>query len=559
MKQKLNDPVKKNEEYIVKIVDYGSNGEGIAKIDNFTIFIPNAIKNEKCKIHITKVLSSHAFAKLIEVIEKSPFRVDEIDCKTYNQCGGCNLRHIKYEETLKIKQEKIQNLVNKELYNLSKLKNSDQNNNTNCNPHNNFSNNINDNIKSNLSNNKDDNENNNQSNEKIIVNKTIGMDDPFYYRNKAIFPVSKNGKVGIYKFNSHEIIPFEECKIQTKVSQEIARYIVDNWNNTFYDEETHTGLLRNIMIREGFSTREIMVCLVQNGTENLQLKNAENDDDVKLFNKNNKIKNYNAKNNIDNIYNQHHENFLTSNNSNISNIANLKIKDFDISKLTEKFPNIKSIVVNVNTKKSNVILSQENIVIYGNEYIEDTLCNKKFLISANSFYQVNPVQTEKIYNLAIDEAKLKPNETLCDLYCGVGTIGIIASDKVKKVYGIEINENAILDAKKNAELNGISNIEFINGDVEFAFDKLLNNGIKPNVVIVDPPRKGLDKQTISNLNKLNLERVVYISCNPATLVRDLSMLSKNYEIKSITPIDNFCFTAHVESVTLLEIKKKIKS
>ena len=549
MIQKQNAPVIKNEEYNVNIIDYGSNGEGIAKVDNFTIFIPNAIKGEKCKIHITKVLTSHAFAKLLEVVEKSPYRIDNIDCKTYNQCGGCNLRHVKYEETLKIKQEKIQNLVDKELYNLNKFKNSVRNNNTNCDSQNNLSNDINDNIRNGLSSNIYDNENNNKSNEKIVVNETIGMDNPFYYRNKAIFPISKNGKVGIYKFNSHEVIPFEECKIQTKVSQEIARYIVDNWHSSIYDEETHTGLLRNIMIREGFSTGEVMVCLIQNGIDNLQLNSAKNDD-IKSFTENNKIKDNEIKNNVDNFYKQ----YLNSNNANKSNILNIKMKDFDISKLIEKFPNIKSVVVNVNTKKSNVILSQENIVVYGNEYIQDILCNKKFLISANSFYQVNPIQTERIYNLAINEAKLKPNEILCDLYCGVGTIGIIASDKVKKVYGIEINENAILDAKKNADLNNVKNIEFINGDVEFAFDKLLKNGMKPNIVIVDPPRKGLDKQTISNLNNLNLERIVYISCNPATLVRDLALLNETYEVKSITPIDNFCFTSHVESVTLLERK-----
>ncbi len=439
-------PVKKNEEYVVKIADYGTDGEGIAKINDFTVFVAGALKNEKCKIHITKVLSSYAYAKIVEILEKSEHRVQS-DCKTYPKCGGCSLRHIDYKETLQIKRQKVQNLVNKML------------------------------------------------NDKIIVDETVGMDKPVFYRNKAIYPISQNKMPGIFAARSHDVIEFEECKIQTINSQKIAKFILKNWNDSIYDEKTGKGLLRNIMIREGFATNEIMIVLVQNGD-----------------------------------------------------------KKYDASNLVKEFPNIKTVVVNVNTKNTNVVLANKNIICYGDGFIYDKLGDYTFKISPNSFYQVNPKQTEKLYNLAVEKANLKAEDILCDLYCGIGTIGIFASKFVKKVYGIEIVESAVKDANENAKLNNVNNIEFILGDTEKAFDSLLKNDIKPTVVIVDPPRKGLDDTTIENLCKLKLDRVVYVSCNPATLVRDLAKMEDIYIVKSITPVDNFCYSSHVESVAVLELK-----
>lgn len=439
-------PVKKNEEYVVKIADYGTDGEGIAKINDFTVFVAGALKNEKCKIHITKVLSSYAYAKIVEILEKSEHRVQS-DCKTYPKCGGCSLRHIDYKETLQIKRQKVQNLVNKML------------------------------------------------NDKIIVDETVGMDKPVFYRNKAIYPISQNKMPGIFAARSHDVIEFEECKIQTINSQKIAKFILKNWNNSIYDEKTGKGLLRNIMIREGFATNEIMVVLVQNGD-----------------------------------------------------------KKYDASNLVKEFPNIKTVVVNVNIKNTNVVLANKNIICYGEGFIYDKLGDYTFKISPNSFYQVNPKQTEKLYNLAVEKANLKADDILCDLYCGIGTIGIFASKYVKKVYGIEIVESAVKDANENAKLNNVNNIEFILGDTEKAFDSLLKNDIKPTVVIVDPPRKGLDDTTIENLCNLKLDRVVYVSCNPATLVRDLAKMEDIYIVKSITPVDNFCYSSHVESVAVLELK-----
>ena len=448
--------VKKNDELIVDVIDYGANGEGIAKINGYTIFVMGALKGEKCKIHILKVLKTHAFAKVIQIIEKSSKRV-EPDCSTFNKCGGCDLRHITYSETLKIKQEKVQNLVNKMLKN------------------------------------------------KVKVNETVGMENPTFYRNKAIYPVTQDKKVGIFAKRSHNIIPINECKIQTKISQEISKYILDNWKDSIYDEETGKGLLRNIMVREGFKTDEIMLVLVQNGEKN-------------VFETNSKLK---------------------------------------IENVIKEFPKIKTIVINVNTEKTNVVLSRKNIIVYGDGTITDRLGDYEFKISPNSFYQVNPIQTEKLYNLAIEGAKLKKDDILCDLYCGIGTIGIFASKYVKKVYGVEIVEEAIKDAKQNAEINNVDNIEFIQGDVEVAFNKMLDNGVKPSVVIVDPPRKGLDSKTVQNLCNLKLDRLVYVSCNPATLMRDLQVLEDVYKIGSITPVDNFCYSSHIECVAVLEIKEKM--
>ena len=447
--------VKKNDELIVDIIDYGANGEGIAKINGYTIFVMGALKGEKCKIHILKALKTHAFAKVIQIIEKSSKRV-EPDCSTFNKCGGCDLRHIAYSETLKIKQEKVQNLVNKMLKN------------------------------------------------KVKVNETVGMENPTFYRNKAIYPVTQDKKVGIFAKRSHNIIPTNECKIQSKISQEISKYILDNWKDSIYDEETGKGLLRNIMVREGFKTDEIMLVLVQNGEKN-------------VFETNSKLK---------------------------------------IENVIKEFPKIKTIVINVNTEKTNVVLSRKNIIVYGDGTITDRLGDYEFKISPNSFYQVNPVQTEKLYNLAIEGAKLKKDDILCDLYCGIGTIGIFASKYVEKVYGVEIIEEAIKDAKQNAEINNVDNIEFIQGDVEVAFNKMLDNGVKPSVVIVDPPRKGLDSKTVQNLCDLKLDRLVYVSCNPATLMRDLQVLEDVYKIDSITPVDNFCYSSHIECVVVLEIKEK---
>ena len=451
--------VEKNKEYIVDIIDNGYEGEGIAKIEDFTIFINGAIKNEKCRILIVKVNKSYAFGKLLEVINKSPNRIAS-DCKTYKRCGGCSLRHIKYEETLNIKKHIVQNLVDKSLVT------------------------------------------------KIQVKDVIGMEKPIYYRNKLQYPVGrdKNGLpvMGVFANRTHEIIPVENCLIQNpaaeKVAKEIFRFIKEN-NISVYDENSRKGLIRHIVVKIGLKTKEIMCIIVSNNEK------IEKEDEL-------------------------------------------------IETIKGKFPQVKTIIKNINNKNTNVILGDKNIILYGDGYIYDKLGDFTFKISPMSFYQTNPIQTEILYNKAIEFAKLDKDDILCDLYCGIGTIGIFASNKVKKVYGIEIVEEAVGAAKENAKINNVNNIEFMVGDVEKAFKVLIDEKkIIPNAVIVDPPRRGLDKTTINKLKELELKKLVYISCNPATLVRDLKMLEEKYDVKEIQPVDMFPYTSHVECVAVLQLKQ----
>lgn len=449
--------IEKNKEYIVDIIDNGFQGEGIAKIDGFTIFIPNAIKGEKIRILIVKVLASHAFGKIIEIIKKSEYREDS-DCKTYKRCGGCSLRHVKYSETLKIKQNAVQSLVNKTLEN------------------------------------------------KIIVEETVGMDIPYHYRNKAQYPVglNKEGKpvMGVFANRTHEIIPIETCYIQNKQSEEIAKYIFNfliNHKIKLYDEKSGKGLVRHIVTKIGIKTNEVMCIIVINGNE-------------------------------------------------------LPYEDILVDELINKFGNIKSIVKNINTKNTNVILGAESINLYGDGYIKDILGDFTFKISPMSFYQVNPVQAEKLYDLGVKMADIGKNDIVFDLYCGIGTISLFMSKFAKEVYGVEIVEEAIIAAKENAYINNVTNTKFIAGDVEKILDDLINvKKVIPDIIMLDPPRKGLDNTSIENIRKVRPKKVVYISCNPATLVRDLAKLEDIYMVKSIKPVDMFPFTSHVECCSVLEL------
>lgn len=451
-------PVEKNKEYVVEIIDNGFEGEGIAKINDFTIFVPNAIKGEKVKILIVKVLKSYGYGKIIDLLEKSIDRV-ESDCNTYKRCGGCSLRHIKYEKTLEMKQNAVQSLVNKILKN------------------------------------------------KIEVQKTLGMENPYYYRNKAQYPVGKNSEgkaqIGVFANRTHEIIPIQECYIQNKKSQEVAKFVIEfiNANNiSVYNEKTRKGLVRHIVTKVGVKTNEIMCVLVINGKEIPKEKEL-------------------------------------------------------VTEVTKKFPEVKTIVKNINTQNTNVVMGKENIVIYGNGYIKDQLGKYIFKISPHSFYQVNPIQAENLYNIGVQAANIDKNDIVFDLYCGIGTISLFMAQYAKKVYGIEIVEQAIQDAKENAKINNIENAEFIAGDVENVLDDLINvKKVIPDVIMIDPPRKGMDNKSVENILNIKPKKLVYISCNPATLVRDLAKFEEEYEVKTIKPVDMFPFTSHVECVAVLHIK-----
>lgn len=345
----------------------------------------------------------------------------------------------------------------------------------------------------------------------VKVLEVLKMDNPYNYRNKLQYPigVDEDGKtaMGVFAERTHRIIPTQNCKIQDVLSQKIANsiyeFVIKN-NIKVYNEKTLQGSLRHIIIRIGKKTNEVMVTLVSN-TEN--------------FDKEKELVEY----------------------------------------ITKKYPEIKTIVKNINNKNTNVILGKEIKILFGDGYIYDYLGDFKFKISPLSFYQVNPIQTEKLYSKAIEYAELTGNETIFDLYCGIGTIGIFASKNVKKLYGIETIKEAIEDAKINAKLNNIENAEFFVGDVEKALPEFIKERhIIPDVVFLDPPRKGCDKVALETLMQIKPKKIVYVSCNPATLGRDLKILEDKYEFKKLAICDMFGFTSHIESVSVLEFKKSIE-
>jgi 23S rRNA (uracil1939-C5)-methyltransferase len=343
--------------------------------------------------------------------------------------------------------------------------------------------------------------------ENIRVNDTIGMENPLNYRNKAQYPVGRTDKditIGFYSARTHNIIEMSDCGIQDRISDSVKKiireFMVAN-NIKAYEELSGKGLVRHVMTRVGFNTSEIMVVLVLNGS-----KLPEQNKLVRL--------------------------------------------------LTEKVQGIKSIVINVNTEKTNIILGSKNICIFGKEYITDTIGGYKFRISPLSFFQVNPVQTEVLYGKVMEYAGLTGEQTVIDLYCGIGTITMFLAGKAKKVYGIEVVSEAIADARINAELNNVQNVEFIVGDAEKAITEIEANGVKADIVVVDPPRKGCDEKVLETIANMQPQKIIYVSCNPSTLARDLAILSeKGYKTVEIQPVDMLPHTSHIESVVRLEQAK----
>lgn len=451
--------IEKNKEYILDIVSQGYEGEGIAKInDTFTVFIEGALKGERVNVRIVKSKKSFAYGKLLEVIEPSLERC-EAKCSIHKRCGGCKLQYSTYKEQLNFKFERVKDCITK----IGKLDES-------------------------------------------IVQFPLGMDEPWRYRNKVQLPIGMvNGelKIGFFAPRSHEIIDMETCLIQDEIADKVVG-ITRTWikkNNIKpynidgkYDE---TGILRHIMIRRGFTTNEVMVVLVTNGSK-------------------------------------------------------LPNKDEFISLITENIPGIKSIVQNINSKPTNVILGQECITLWGESTISDYIGEFKFNISPLSFFQVNPAQTEVLYNKALEYAGLTGDETVFDAYCGTGTITLFLSQKAKKVYGVEIIPQAIENANINAKENNVNNVEFFVGESEVVIPDLINKGIKADVVVVDPPRKGCDVKLLNAITNIDAKKIVYVSCDPSTLARDLAILEGNgYKTVKVQPVDMFPHTAHIENVALL--------
>lgn len=468
---------KKDDLLTVEITDIGNDGEGIGKIDGYTLFIKDAVIGDKVKAKIMKAKKNYAYAHLEEVITPSKDRVKP-RCPIARQCGGCQIQNMSYESQLKLKQSKVRN-------NIVRLGGFDEKE-----------------IDS-------------------IMEPIIGMDDPFKYRNKAQFPVGKdkNGKIvtGFYAGHSHNIIPNTDCIIGVPDNKEILEIIIAHMEKNHiepYDEVTGKGLVRHILIRKGFVSGQLMVCLVVN---------------------------YKNKNNTDNIY--------------------IKNQDELISKLSS-ITGMTSISVSINTEKTNVIMGTEIHTIWGQDTIKDTLCGLEFNISPLSFYQVNPVQTEKLYGQAIEYAGLTGNETVWDLYCGIGTITLSMSKKAKQVYGVEIIPQAIDDANDNAARNNISNAKFYVGKAEEVLPDFYekesekdssSNALHPDVIVVDPPRKGCDQMCLDTMLKMAPKRIVYVSCDSATLARDLRILCDGgYKLEHVRPCDMFPMSVHVETVCLLK-------
>ncbi len=473
--------MKKNDIFQMEIIDMGVDGEGIGKYEGMTFFVKDAVIGDVIHAKAVKLKKNYGYARVEEVITPSAFRV-EPKCMHHRRCGGCQIQALSYEKQLEFKHQKVRgNLIRIGGFSEAEV------------------------------------------DDKMLP--IVGMEEPFRYRNKAQFPVGmdKEGNVvtGFYAARTHSIIPVEDCLLgvseNTPILEEIKAWMKE-CNISVYDENTGKGLLRHVLVRFGFTTKQIMVCLIINGKK-------------------------------------------------------LPEKELLIEKLT-KIEGMSSISININTRNTNVILGDVTECIWGEAFIMDYIHLRKcemgvsdefaltdtavaYHISPQSFYQVNPVQTEKLYSTALEYANLTGNEYVWDLYCGIGTISLFLAQKAKKVYGVEIVPQAIEDAKNNAKLNGITNAEFFVGKAEEVlpefYEKAEGEMLHPDVIVVDPPRKGCDEACLDTMLRMQPQRIVYVSCDSATLARDLRILCDGgYEIQKVRAFDQFAHTVHVETVVALQ-------
>lgn len=452
---------KKNQIVTVAIEDMGNDGEGIGKVDGFSLFVKDAVIGDKVEARITKVKKSYAYARLEKLLVPSPFRVKP-KCAVHRQCGGCQIQALSYEKQLEFKQKKVRgNLIRIGGFPEMLID--------------------------------------------AIMEPIVGMEKPYRYRNKAQFPIGydreNNLTTGFYAGRTHNIISNTDCVLGISENKEILEtilYYMKEKNIAAYDEVSGQGLVRHVLIRKGFSSKELMVCIIINA----------------------------------------------------KNLKDRKNQAFweELVEALSQISNMTSVSINYNREKTNVILGQEGKVLWGKPYITDTIGSVTFRISPLSFYQVNPVQTEKLYGLALEYAKLKGTETVWDLYCGIGTISLFLAGKARQVYGVEVVPQAILDARENARLNGIKNAEFYVGKAEEVLpEKYGKEGIYADVIVVDPPRKGCDEKCLETMLKMCPEKIVYVSCDSATLARDLKVLCEGgYELKKVRGVDMFPGTGHCE-------------
>ena len=442
----------------VKLDNLAYGGERVGHYNGMAVFVDKGVPSEKVRVKITNKKKNYAKAEMLEVIDESQNRVSA-KCSIYDDCGGCQLQEIDYNYQLSLKKEIIKDALTR----IGNLKN-------------------------------------------VKVNDIIAMDYPWYYRNKAQFPLKENneGKImaGFYKKGSHDIVPLSSCPIQHQLINRIAQKTLKEFNNnnklSVYNENKHKGFLRHLIIRVGVCTNQATLTIVTNGH------------------------NLNA----------------------LDKIANRLMKDI---------PELVGVLQNINKEKTNVIMGEKTKVINGNSRYRDYINSIKYDISVDSFFQTNTMQTDKLYNTALEYANFKGNETLIDCYCGTGSIGLYMANEVKKVIGIDLNSKAIKDAKDNARINNIKNADFIVADLREKIKEIMDNhGGENTTLLFDPPRKGLNDKIINTVLDKMPEKVIYISCNPTTLARDLKKFNKKYEIKEIQGVDMFPQTYHIESVTLLQ-------
>ena len=454
--------MQKNEEYIVDIEDIGVGGEGVGKIDGYPLFIKDAIPGDEIRVKVTKATKSYGYGRVMEILKPSPYRI-EPKCSVARVCGGCQIQEMSYEKQLEYKKSKVRNNIER----IGGIKDYE-------------------------------------------MFDTLGCESPFRYRNKAQFPIGrdKNGKIiaGFYAGRTHSIVECRDCMIGIEENKDILDIVIkhmEKYHIEPYNELTHKGLVRHVLIRKGFATGEIMVCIIINGDS-------------------------------------------------------LQASDMLVGELLEHIPGMTDISLNINKEKTNVILGKQLETLYGNGYITDYIGDVKFRISPLSFYQVNPAQTKVLYGKALEYAGLTGNEIVFDLYCGVGTISLFLAKSAKKVYGVEIVPQAIEDAKENAAINNIENVEFFVGKAEEVIPALYKNrGLRADVVVVDPPRKGCDQLLLDTIVEMSPEKIVYVSCDSATLARDLKILeAEGYKVRMVQPVDMFGNSVHVETVVLLS---KLKS
>lgn len=486
---------KKNDVFQVQIEDMSDTGEGIGKTDGFTWFVKDAVIGDVVEAKVMKTKKSYGFARLMQVLEPSACRVTP-RCPSARQCGGCQLQSMSYEEQLKFKENKVRN-------NLSRIGGLTE----------------------------------------IPMEPIIGMDEPWRYRNKAQFPFGKDkdGRIitGFYAGRTHAIIEQEDCLLGVEENQPILdciRGFMKEYHIAPYEEETHKGLVRHVLIRKGFTTGELMVCLVLNGdVKKLKAPEVLVERLVKLF--------------------------ALAPGLDVAGEAGkapcagdaVCAETAAVDKMLVPAAHMVSISCSINREKTNVIMGKEIVNLYGPGYITDYIGNVCYRISPLSFYQVNPVQTQKLYGTALEYAGLTGEETVWDLYCGIGTISLFLAQKAKKVYGVEIVPQAIDDARANAQLNHFENVEFFVGKAEEVLpEQYEKNRVYADTIVVDPPRKGCDSVCLDTIVKMAPKKVVYVSCDSATLARDVKYLGeRGYEVKRVRAVDMFPWSGHVETVVLL--------